>query len=365
MKAIQNGNMFQIYDDGLKTYDALPADTYSVRFAKMTGFYLEKHLPLEIGEKVYGVHEAKVAKVMHTFQVSDRNLGVILSGAKGIGKSIFAKMMGQACVAAGIPVIIVDHFYPGISAFLESIEQEVMVLFDEFDKTFGSIKTGDNEPDAQAGLLSLFDGMAAGKKLFVVTCNDLNGLNDFLVNRPGRFHYHLRFDYPNPAEIEEYLKDKLVTNQIPEISNVVAFAKRVPLNYDCLRAIATELNFGQTFKEAIGDLNIVNTSNQKYDLYLHYAGGETLANKNVCLDMFSTDEDELWLSNRRGECPVQVMFRPADFVYDAARGIMTLEASQFSLSYDKSEPDAKRLRAMTPLAMTAKRVATHDIHYAV
>lgn len=37
-----------------------------------------------------------------------------------------------------------------------------MILFDEFDKTFAK---GRNESDPQANMLSLFDGVAQGKKL--------------------------------------------------------------------------------------------------------------------------------------------------------------------------------------------------------
>lgn len=41
--------------------------------------------------------------------------------------------------------------------YLESINQEVMVLFDEFDKTFGEVRQSDGEASPQAHLLSLFD----------------------------------------------------------------------------------------------------------------------------------------------------------------------------------------------------------------
>lgn len=60
----------------------------------------------------------------------------------------------------GYPVLIADEAYRGIAHFIEKIEQECVVLFDEFDKTFKSNK----ENDEQAKLLSLFDGTAGGKK---------------------------------------------------------------------------------------------------------------------------------------------------------------------------------------------------------
>ena len=40
-----------------------------------------------------------------------------------------------------MPLIIIDTYIQGIASYIESIEQEVMVLFDEFDKTFGEVKS--------------------------------------------------------------------------------------------------------------------------------------------------------------------------------------------------------------------------------
>ena len=50
-------------------------------------------------------------------------------------------------------------------------------------------------------MLSLFDGLDNGKKLFVITCNEVERLNAYLLNRPGRFHYHF-VDCSPPAFCE-------------------------------------------------------------------------------------------------------------------------------------------------------------------
>ena len=193
------------------------------------GFYLTEHPNIEVQEKVYGVHDSKVKKVIHAFEIFERSLGIILSGEKGIGKSIFAKLLCQKAIEKGYPVIIVDEAHKGIARLIENIEQECVVLFDEFDKTFRSNK----EHDEQAKLLSLFDGTAGGKKMYIVTCNELRGLNDYIVNRPGRFHYHFRFEYPTAEAIREYQEDKLEKQFYGEIEKVIEFAWRVNLNYDC------------------------------------------------------------------------------------------------------------------------------------
>ena len=219
MKVVESASNLFLYGDDMKAYDKIPAGTYDIHCSEMTGFYLSRRPDMVINEKVYGVQSGKVAKVLNSFKVFNRNLGVILSGNKGIGKSLTAKMIAIEAVKQGYPVILANRYIGGIANFIESIDQEVMILFDEFDKTF---KARDNE-SPQDTMLSLFDGTSAGKKLFVVTCNQLNGLNDYLVNRPGRFHYHFRFDYPGADEVETYLKDKLEEKYYDQIPAVVDF----------------------------------------------------------------------------------------------------------------------------------------------
>ena len=91
MNVVHSGDTFQIYSDALKTYTALPAGTYEVSFSKFSGFFLTSRSDLTINEsKIYGCSEKKVQKVLNSFDKVDRNFGVILSGRKGIGKSLFA-----------------------------------------------------------------------------------------------------------------------------------------------------------------------------------------------------------------------------------------------------------------------------------
>lgn len=313
MKAINVGdNTYDIFDDTMQVYNELPAQSYVVRFSERRGFFLEKYNDMDVKEpKVYGVHEEKVSKVLNMFDRQDRNLGVILSGDKGIGKSLFAKMLANAAIQKGIPMIVVDRYVPGLASYIEDIEQEVMVLFDEFDKTFGEVKSREGEASPQTNLLSLFDGLSSGKKLFVVTCNEPRKLNEYLINRPGRFHYHFRFEYPSANEIRAYLEDKLEVEYYSEIDNVVSFANKISLNYDCLRAIATELNTGLTFSEAIKDLNIVNIEQQLYNVMLRYNNGAVFRAQNVSLDMFGDDDDRcIYMYDKRGRNVIDITFKP-------------------------------------------------------
>lgn len=277
MHIVESGKRYRIFNNAITTYDQLPPKTYRVDYDPETRIFslLEAH-DFEIPEtKIYGQHLDKIKKVLNSMDKMNRNLGVILSGDKGIGKSLFSKCLGLKARKKGIPVILVNEYHEGIANFLEEIEQTVMILFDEYDKTFDEKKH-----NCQAEMLSLFDGVSAGKKLFVITCNEIQSLSQYLINRPGRFHYHFRFLYPTADEIRDYMEDKLDKQYYDEIENVIAFSVRMNLNYDCLRSIAFELNNGLKFQEAINDLNIIRISQYKnIKIIVEFENQATLSGK--------------------------------------------------------------------------------------
>lgn len=371
MKAIQSGNTFRIYDNSMKTFDQLPPNAYLINFNKDTGFFLTLYSEIDIKEKIYGVHEVKVNKVLRAFNQFQRNLGVILSGDKGIGKSLFSKILAQRGIEQGLPLIIANEYIPGIGEYINSIEQEVIVLFDEFDKTFQKI--GDHDP--QAEMLTLFDGIAQGKKLFVVTCNELRGLNNFLINRPGRFHYHLRFEYPDAAAITEYLTDALDEEYHKEIPSVIAFAGKVNLNYDCLRAIAFELNCGLNFREAIADLNIINLNADIYTLVLVLSNGEELKTSER-LDSFSSEETFSEFEDPEiHEELYYVYYTPSSNCYDANSNCCYIDADNLQLELkshinpNNGDKDYKKLyekyKDVKAVRLELRRQKSKNIHYFV
>lgn len=369
MKAISTGNIYEIFDDTLMTYDKLPAQSYVVRFDKRRGYFLEKYVDIEINEeKVYGIHAEKVEKVLSSFDKFDRSMGVILSGDKGIGKSLFAKMLSAEGMSRGLPLIVVDKYTPDIASYLETIEQEVIVLFDEFDKTFGEVKSVDGEASPQTALLGLFDGISGGKKLFVVTCNELRKLNEYLINRPGRFHYHLRFDYPSADQIREYMMDKIPEDRYDEIEDVVSFSTRVNLNYDCLRAIAFEISRGETFKSAIRDLNIINLEEEEYNITLHFNNGFKATAKSVRIDMFGDGEYDFWVYDNRYNDAGKVFFNVRDSEFDCRMSANVIAAGDFSFTYDEDENDPAEIvqaRASGVNCLTISRKKARALHYMV
>ena len=373
VRIVNTGSSFKIYDNSLQTFDSLPIQSYIVRYDKMSGFFLESYPNIEITEKIYGVHKEKVAKVMKSFEIFDRNLGVILSGEKGIGKSICAKLLAEDAIKKGYPLIVVNQYIPGIADYITSIEQEVVVLFDEFDKTFFS---GDRDSigDPQTEMLTLFDGLSMGKKLFVVTCNELKNLNNYLVNRPGRFHYHFRFDYPTDGEIREYLTDKLSAAVATEIEKVVSFAHKVNLNYDCLRSIAFELSIGNSFEDAIADLNIMNIQREDYNIVVMFKGGtRSRMIKDYRMDLFEDEDINIRMNDEDG-FEFNVRFNPTDAVYkydlggNIIRGEDVDHIDWCDWYYDDDEEDIAKLNERKKREVDyilIRRNYGKNIHYAV
>lgn len=357
MNIVQSGSRLQVYGEDVKTFKEIPLGSYDVDFSQMGGFFLRERndiVPNE--EKIYGNHEEKVEKVLKSFKLSNRNFGVMLSGQKGIGKSLFMRILASKGIEAGYPVITVSDPIPGVSNFLASIDQEVIVLFDEFEKIF----KGNDDYDPQAEFLSLFDGVDGGKKLFVITCNEVGNLNEFLVNRPGRFHYHFTIGNPTPEEVTEYLIDKLNPTYYEAIEKIVKLAQAINITYDYLRAIVFELNQGYSVEETLSDLNIVKTDSIYFDVFVTLSNGITYNAMNVELDLFSKKEKRIYLyPSRRSESdyPEGLLYLiPSDIKNE--NGQLDIDINKIKFNFDTrywDEEDEKvnqRLKELKTLKVT-------------
>ena len=213
----------------------------------------------------------------------------------------------------------------------------------------------------------MFDGMASGKKMFVITCNELHHLNDYFVNRPGRFHYHFRFEHPTAEEITEYLHDKLEEKYYDQIKEVVSFSGRVDLNYDCLRAIAFELNNGTSFKEAINDLNIINVSSLTYNLTAVLNNGERFTCRNEHLDLFDPEREySFYFADKKRNDDVKITFHIADCIF-GNNGTVTISGEDLNVYYGyyAEEKDSKEVEEIGMKELIITRAADKRLHYVV
>lgn len=298
MNIVNSGSKYVVYGDEVKTFQTLPAETFRVCFSQQEGFFLVKHNDLTVDEKIYGPYVKKVQKVIGTYTDSVRNLGIILSGPKGVGKSVFARLLSEEGKKRGLPTIIVDIGLSGVASFISSIEQECIVLFDEFEKMF---KDDEGQQDR---LLSLFDGIDSGKKLFIITCNKTYELSEYLLNRPGRFHYHFMLGSPSQEDAKEYLEDNLVESAKGSMDSLLQYHLTNHFTYDVLRAIIQELNRGYTLKETLQDLNVEKNTRLRIRPVVKFNNGAiAVCPGGTYIEMDSDRTQRVWMEWKSSSLP--------------------------------------------------------------
>ena len=152
---LKNGNCFRITDNlSLDLHDHLPAGNYIIRENPMTKeLYLEMIDNFEFKGKRYGDNIRNTERIFNTFMDRTASTGVMLTGEKGSGKSLLAKCLSIKGYENGVPTVIVNQPWIGdtFNAFIQSIHQPCIVLFDEFEKVY--------DKDEQEQALTLFDGI--------------------------------------------------------------------------------------------------------------------------------------------------------------------------------------------------------------
>ena len=277
---IKNEKNYQIISgNAISILNNLPASIYELCFNKDMGFSInEVDNHFNITEKLYGEIEDNTKRVLNTFEAIEKNLGVLFSGPKGLGKSLNLRKICVEAIKRGYPVILVKEQFDSISLFIETICQPVVIVFDEFEKLYlDRNKTEKDELQGQDSLLNLFDAALSGKKLFLLTCNDVRNISEFLLNRPGRLHYHFRMNRLSIDEITEYCKDNLKEENINLISEICSLGALISdFSYDMLRSIIFELNTYQCdLQEARKVLNIEARSKSPFNYTVYYTSGET------------------------------------------------------------------------------------------
>jgi hypothetical protein len=255
------GNSFDISEE-------LPNKIFILKLNKF-GFYLEEEQSSEFNlvKKFYGNVENQTNRVLSTFKLVKNNLGVLFSGPKGLGKSLTIRNICDRAIKDNFPVILVKENIGNISDFIQKIVQPCVVVFDEFEKTyFDCTKEKNDDLETQDSMLDLFDSTLSDKKLFLLSCNSIFDISEFLLSRPGRIHYHFKFDRVKVEEIREYCKDNLKEEYYNLIEDICALGTKISnFSFDMLKAITFEINnYGTSVMELEEILNISNSTDKSY-----------------------------------------------------------------------------------------------------
>lgn len=247
---LKKGNTFTTADEkSLDIYDELPAGNYIIKKDQYDNFFFEEIDSFKPVEKVYGDTTKSVSRIIMSFNAREVSTGVLLTGEKGSGKTMMAKLLAIKLAESNMPCIVINTPWFGekFNTLIQSIQQPCMILFDEFEKVYDS--------EQQASILTLLDGVFPTKKLFVLTCNDKWRIDQHMRNRPGRIFYLMEFHGLTMEFITEYCNEKLINkSHIDGVQHVGSlFAE---FNFDMLQALVEEMNrFNESAADAMKLLN--------------------------------------------------------------------------------------------------------------
>lgn len=226
----ENGHEYH-YGEVSNQIDVLPLGIYNIKAHPMTG---KIHLcrvedNFKFNHKIYGLEKDFIQRVQRTYDCVNDNLGILLNGIRGTGKSITAK---QICNILNLPVIIVDGRYDALPTFISELQQNVVVFIDEYEKIYKE----------DSDILTVMDGIfkTGYKHVFLLTTNDLL-INRNMLQRPGRIRYVKTYEDLSPEVVEEIINDMLVNKQHKE-DCINSISKLEIITVDLVKSIIQEVN---------------------------------------------------------------------------------------------------------------------------
>ena len=183
--------------------------------------------------KLYGNINLQKDRILRSYKAQDKNLGVLLHGNGGTGKSTLAKLIAFDVVNNfNQPVILVQQdSIKHLEYVLSNLKQPVVFLIDEFEKMF-------EETEDQGYLLTLLDGLYNNNHLFVLTANDQDRINRYFFNRPSRIRYNFYYGALGYEVYSEIINQHFEPDFAAQLTGKLATINN--LSFDIIQEIINE-----------------------------------------------------------------------------------------------------------------------------
>lgn len=322
MNILKDKDKYYFYNS-LTIEKSLEPKEYLFNFDEFGNCWLEDIESFKLPSKVYDVNADLRDSIRKSFNANDKNLGVLLTGNKGQGKSLTAKLI---CKEMGVPVIVVNKQIPqavNFVKFFNNIKQNYVLFVDEFEKLFKEKGGGEDKETSyhrQEVFLSFMDGVLTNehKVLFLLTTNE--GVNEYFINRPSRIKFLVEY-----TELPEALFDLITTDKLKNKEYRADLEENVSLinlNIDLLISIIDDINLFNkpfsSFKEIYNykfelykyEVNRIVDGVDKYESFINLTkrikATDQHINGNYVKDMIKFTKDEIiytamvWSEDKRG-----------------------------------------------------------------
>ena len=231
---LQRGSQFTLVEGEFDVIQKMKPGIYNITL-DLQGWHLERFQErFEFPFKIYGLQNDFIQYILKTYYNTTGNLGVLLNGTKGAGKTVCAKVLANEL---NLPVIIIKSWgdkNQEMIEYLGSFNFDCILFFDEFEKQF-------DEKDST--VLQIMDGVynnTESRKVFLLTTNKLH-VNENLLSRPSRIRYVRAFNDIEKEVVKEYLDDNLEDKSC--IEDLLGFIDTLEVStIDILKAIVQEVN---------------------------------------------------------------------------------------------------------------------------
>ncbi len=257
---------------------------YTVEITQMGEFYLERQEErFDFPYKVYGLESKLIQRTLKTYKATTGNMGLLLNGIKGTGKTVTSKILANEL---NMPVILISKYIPGAHFFLNTIEQDVTIFIDEYEKVY--------EEDSE--MLAIMDGAlnSEHRRVFLLTTNKLY-VNENLLQRPSRIRYLKTFQDLTPEITEEIVNDCLIHKQFK--ADIMKFIANLEIiTVDIVKAVVSEVNIHEEAPLNFKDVFNVKKITGKYDVSIVDLTGVAIPfKKNVTINPRNFDEPDQYL----------------------------------------------------------------------